>query len=64
VVAVTTHSSMVDKTNNSKIMSDISTLENSITSYKNETNKFPVPEGNLKYFKEDTSYAHDMTTAF
>jgi hypothetical protein len=45
-------------------MSDISTLENSITSYKNETNKFPVPEGNLKYFKEDTSYAHDMTTAF
>jgi type II secretory pathway pseudopilin PulG len=44
VVAVTTHSSMVDKTNNSKIVSDITTLENSITSYKNETSKFPEPE--------------------
>jgi type II secretory pathway pseudopilin PulG len=64
VVAVTTHSSMVDKTNNSKIVSDITTLENSITSYKNETSKFPEPEWNLKYFKEDTSYSHDMATAF
>jgi hypothetical protein len=35
---------MVDKTNNSKILSDIKTLENSITSYKNEINKFPIPE--------------------
>lgn len=64
VVAVTTHTSMVDKTNNSKIVSDMSTLENSLTSYKNDTSKIPTPSWNLKYFKEDTSYAHSSIEAF
>ena len=64
VVAVTTHTSMVDKTNNSKIISDMTSLENSLSSYENDTNKVPTPNWNLKYFKEDTSYAHDIKDAF
>jgi hypothetical protein len=34
---------MVDKTNNSKIVSDMTTLENSLTSYESDTSKVPTP---------------------
>lgn len=64
VIAVTYNTKMVDKSNNSKIISDITTLENSLTSYKNDTSKIPNPSWNLKYFKDDTSYAHDESEAF
>lgn len=64
IIAVTYNTKMVDKSNNSKIISDITTLENSLTSYKNDTSKIPNPNWNLKYFKSDTSYAHDETEAF
>jgi hypothetical protein len=34
---------MVDKTNNSKIIADLKSLQNSILSYKKETSKIPSP---------------------
>lgn len=64
VVAVTSHSSLVDKSNNTKVVSDLTTIQNSIDSYKKETWKIPQAFWNLKYYKEDTTYAHDLNEAF
>lgn len=59
VVAATTHTSYEEKTKNTKVTSDIKTLENSLTLYLEEELDLPTPGGNNSFYKEDTSYAHD-----
>lgn len=47
-----------DKTDNTKIVSDIETINNSLESYAQENSSLPMPWGNTNFFKIDTSYSH------
>ena len=58
IIAYTTSNTFTNNTDNSKVLSDISTLENSIKHYKTENNWTPIPNWNLKFYLKDTSYAH------
>ncbi len=53
-----------EKTYNTKVITDLATIENALIRYKQENAKVPSPEGNLKYFTNDWSYAHDETDAY
>ena len=59
IVATTSYSSFQDKTKNSKVSSDIKTLENSILSYIEEQKELFMPKWNLKFYSFDTWYTHD-----
>ena len=61
IIAYTVNSNFRDKTNNSKVTSDIEIITNSLQSYKQETKTLPLPKGNNNYFKEDASYAHEWS---
>jgi len=52
-----------EKSNNSKVISDLSTLNNSLLSYSTENTKLPKAWWNDNFFKSDTSYAHSWTGA-
>ena len=58
VIANSTISKYSEKSNNSKVVSDLSTLDNSLTSYSQETSTLPMAWWNDNYFKIDTSYSH------
>ncbi len=64
VVAISISSNMQEKTDNTAVNADISTLINSFESYLNENWNLPDPAGNKNYFTSDTSYAHSVSTAF
>jgi len=50
------------KSNNSKVITDLNTINNSLVSYSTEKWDLPMPGGNNNFFKEDTSYAHSWTS--
>ena len=52
-----------NKVDNTKITSDIETVNNALESYSQENNLLPMPWGNTNFFKIDTSYAHSYTGA-
>ncbi len=52
------------KTYNTKVATDLSTIENALIRFKQENSFIPSPEWNLKYFTSDWSYAHDETEAY
>ena len=47
-----------ENSNNTKVISDLETLDNSLTSYSEETWNLPLAGWNNNFFKEDTSYVH------
>lgn len=53
-----------EKSANTKVSTDLSTIENTFRTYKNEIGNYPTPNWNLKYFTSDWNYAHDETEAF
>ena len=44
---------------NTKVESDLATLNNSFLAYKQENSTLPSAKSNNNYFKIDSSYAHD-----
>lgn len=64
VVSVSINDWYKEKTYNTKVVTDLATIENSLIRYKQEKSYIPSPEGNLKYFTKDWLYAHDETDAF
>jgi len=46
---------------NTKVESDLATLNNSFLSYKQENSTLPVAKSNDNFFKSDSSYAHDAS---
>lgn len=65
VIWMSINNNYTEKTKNSKISSDIKTIQNSLESYKNETKTLPLPKWNQKYFDDSSNYVHyDDTTAF
>ncbi|NDK08905.1 prepilin-type N-terminal cleavage/methylation domain-containing protein, partial [Candidatus Gracilibacteria bacterium] len=53
-----------EKTYNTKVETDLVTIENALIRYKQEKSYIPLPEGNLKYFSKDGFYAHDESDAY
>jgi len=55
-----------DKTDNTKIVSDIETINNALESYAQDNSSLPMPWGNTNFFKVDSSYSHsyDDTLTF
>ena len=64
VIASTWYSSMQEKSNNSKTISDLRTINNALTTYKDEKKSLPLPSWNLSFYKDDTSYAHSYDESF
>lgn len=58
VVAMTNYFWMKNNSNNSKIESDLVTLQNSFISYYNDKEEYPMPKWNQKFFWSDGSYRH------
>jgi len=54
MVAVTYTDGMKDKTHNSKIISEVQSLENSFKVFVDDTKTSIIPSGNRKYFTQDT----------
>ncbi len=61
---VSINSGYRDKTANTKVSVDLSTIENSFRRYNQEIWTFPSPSGNLKYFTSEWNYAHDENEAY
>lgn len=64
IIASTAYSSMQTKSTNAKVVSDLRAINNSLESYSKENQALPMPKGNLNYYKEDTSYSHNLENSF
>lgn len=64
VVWVSINSQFKEKSENTKISSDIETLKNTLTQYKQENKILPLPGGNINFFNSGGLYSHDETDAF
>ncbi len=64
VIWVSVNSQFQEKSKNTKISSDIETLKNSLTQYKQEIKTLPFPWGNINFFTTNWLYSHDETNAF
>ena len=64
VIWTTAYSSMQQKSDNSKVISDLRTIANSLSNYKEAEKSLPMPSWNLSFYKDDTSYAHSYDEAF
>ena len=53
-----------EKSLNSKLMSEIETIENALVSYEQAEKTLPLPWGNNSYFSATGSYEHDEIDAF
>ena len=65
VIWISINSNYTERSKNSKITSDIQTLQNSLEAYKSETQTLPDPKWNGKYFDDASNYVHyDDPTAY
>ncbi|NUJ97207.1 hypothetical protein HGA92_00275 [Candidatus Gracilibacteria bacterium] len=64
VIGVSVNSQFQEKSKNTKISSDLETLKNSLTQYKQEIKTLPFPGGNINFFTTNGLYSHDETNAF
>lgn len=65
VIWISINNNYTERSKNSKITSDIQTLQNSLEAYKSETQTLPDPKWNGKYFDDASNYVHyDDPTAF
>ncbi len=62
VIGFSAQNSYNEKMNNSKIISDINTINNALESFLQETQSLPMPWGNNNFFTNDTTYAHWLTS--
>lgn len=53
-----------EKTYNTKVVTDLATIDNSLVRYKQENTFIPSPKWNIKYFTNEWMYAHDEIEAF
>lgn len=58
VITTTVNNNMKTKSFNSKIVSDLSTIENALISFTNEWNKLPLPKWNNNFFDVNWVYIH------
>ena len=61
VVGYSSMNSSNQKADNTKVMTDISTIKNALEAFSQENNSLPMPGWNTNFYKIDTSYAHSFT---
>lgn len=64
IVAITVNNNMLDKSNNSKVVADVQTLDTSMRSYKTEENALILPGGNINFFSQSWTYVHESSDAY
>lgn len=64
VIVVTYSEWMRDKSYNSKILSEVWTLENTLQVFYDDSQTPLFPSWNKKFFQADTTYAHDESDAY
>lgn len=64
VIAISFNQWYKENINNSKVLSDVKTINNSLENYLQENSILPTPKWNTNYFTIDTSYAHSSSGAF
>gem|GEM_PF-1854237 len=57
-IAITYSSNKEITTQNTKIKTDISTIETSFEKYFADKQSYPMPDGNKKFYDNQTSYVH------
>lgn len=58
VIWISSKSNYDNNMNNTKVISDVETINNAIISYSQETKTLPMPGGNTNFFWADTGYMH------
>lgn len=58
VISLNSSSKYSENRDNSKVISDIATINNALEAYSTENWDLPMPKGNNNFFKADASYAH------
>lgn len=58
VIWISANQGYKDNMNNTKIISDVKTINNALEAYVQENTSLPMPWGNTNSFKIDTSYSH------
>ena len=53
IVATSTSNNLKNNSNNSKVISDLNTIENALVAYKTEKSSLPKPNGNVNNFQID-----------
>ncbi len=61
VVGFSSMNSSSEKADNTKVMTDISTIKNALEAYTQESATLPMPGGNTNFYKIDTAYSHSYT---
>ncbi len=64
VVWVSINSQFKEKSESTKISTDIETIKSSLIQYKQENKILPLPGGNINFFTSVGLYSHDETNAF
>jgi type II secretory pathway pseudopilin PulG len=64
VVWVSINSQFKEKSESTKISTDIETIKSSLIQYKQENKTLPLPGGNINFFTSVGLYSHDETNAF
>lgn len=64
VIGASINMSYQEKSLNSKLTSELETIENALVSYEQAEKTLPLPWGNKNYFSATGSYEHDETDAF
>ncbi|MDQ7009622.1 MAG: FecR domain-containing protein, partial [Candidatus Gracilibacteria bacterium] len=59
VVAISYQGASNQKSQNTRIIGDVGTLENSILSYLEEKKSLPEPKGNKNYYNSGSEYSHE-----
>lgn len=60
IVATSTSNNLKNNSNNSKVISDLNTIENALVAYKTEKSSLPKPNGNTNNFQIDWKYNHSF----
>lgn len=58
VISINSSSKYGENRDNSKVVSDLATIDNALESYSSVEWELPTPKWNNNFFKEDSSYAH------
>ena len=64
VIGMSINSTYKEKSENTRIISDISSLKNSFSQYQLENQNLPNPSGNVSYYDIESNYMHSAAGSF
>ncbi|MFK7779608.1 MAG: FecR domain-containing protein, partial [Candidatus Gracilibacteria bacterium] len=58
VIGISSKQGYNENMSNTKVVADVETIKNALTSFSEETKTLPMPGGNTNFYSVDTSYKH------